>query len=719
MFEACRFIKPDRKFEMGFTEKNYAPMFRRKFHVSSTEGAVLSVCGLGFAHYYINGKRVTEDLFIAPVSDYTKTLWYTRYDVSHLLREGENVIAVWCGNGWYNEDFKTAWDYDQASWRDLPKVILQLDIDGQTVLGSDANFKFRPESAVWFNALRSGEYFDATKYDADWASLDFDDTDWENAILDDTPPTGVFRECVCEPIREFKEYKTQKVYQRGDACIFDIGQNISGYIRIKVKGQKGQALTIRYAEQIHEDLTLNMNGMDIPHFYPESKCQTDRLILSGEEIEWSPRFVYHGFRYIEIEGLTSADEAAVSGIFVHQAVERQGEFECSNLTLNALFKAGVYSVWSNMFYSLTDCPTREKLGWANDAQGTCDQILTNFKAEKFFRKWLTDMYDAMREDGAMPGIIPTSGWGFEWGNGPVSDGVLFEVPYRLYRHTGDGDPLIESPPYFKRYLAYLDARRDENGFVDFGLPDWAAYGLDQKNPKVPRALINGVLEYHFCNVAALAQKLAGEETTFAESARALGQKITEMYIKDGRCTVDEQTAVAMLIYFDLGEREPLAKQLKGLIEKHDFHHDCGMVGIRRLYLALNKCGLQEYAYRILVNRGCPSYVDWLDDGATTLYEHWAIPRISSRNHHMNSDFMSWLMKTVLGITGDFSQTQIDPYFFKDLKWAKGRCGDIGVSWEKIDGKVKLCIDVPTTRRVYYKGELLSAGSHGFEETYYD
>jgi alpha-L-rhamnosidase len=138
----------------------------------------------------------------------------------------------------------------------------------------------------------------------------------------------------------------------------------------------------------------------------------------------------------------------------------------------------------------TDCPTREKLGWCNDAQSSCEQMLTDFETERFFAKWLQDLYDAQLPDGAMPGIVPSSGWGYGWGNGPVSDGVLFEVPHRLYLHTGEDKYLIESLPYFDRYLAYLETRRDENGDISFGLDDWAP---PDYNDMVRAPFVNAVL----------------------------------------------------------------------------------------------------------------------------------------------------------------------------------------------------------------------------------
>ena len=254
IFKDVNFIKPDCIWDKNFTGKNNAPMFRKTFTVADIGKARLYFCGLGIGYCYINGKKVSDDLFTAPVSDYTKTLWYNTYDVTNLLKSGENVIAVWCGNGWYNEEFKTGWFYDNASWRDIPKFILRLDIGEETAVVSDNTWKCLPETAIWFNALRSGEYFDARKYDNKWSGLDFDDSSWNNAVIDDRAPEGIFRECTCEPIREFESYQVKKIINgQNGRYIFDFGQNISGYVRIKIKGESGQMLTIRHAELIKED----------------------------------------------------------------------------------------------------------------------------------------------------------------------------------------------------------------------------------------------------------------------------------------------------------------------------------------------------------------------------------------------------------------------------------------------------------------------------------
>lgn len=726
LFDQARFIKPNIPFVHEYRETNPAPQFRCKFTLPRFTKATVSVCGLGYGYYWLNGRPVTQDKLTAPVSDYTKTLWYNVYDVTALLNEGENVAAVMCGNGFYNETFKTSWNHNLAAWRDNPKFILQLEVDGATVLASDGGWKCQPETATIYNQLRSGEHFDARRYDPAWNTLSYDDSAWGEAIVDTNPPSGVLRECLCEPLRECAEYPAKHVIKTGDKrYVFDIGQNISGYIRLKIKQQAGDVITIRYAEQLNDDNSLKLNNM-FSH-YPQSPFMTDRFICSGSEFTWSPMFVYHGFRYIELEGVTQQPSLdMVSGIFMHQDVELISTFECSNEMLNKLYRIGQMATLSNLAYMPTDCPTREKLGWANDAQASTEQMLTNFNMVKLFEKWMQDIFDAMRDDGAMPGIIPTGGWGYQWGNGPVSDGVMFEVPYKLYLFTGKTEPLIEALPYFKRYFTYLLAQADpQDGLVGFGLDDWAPPTQDFKS-RTPAKFINAVLYIKFLRIARLAAELSGRSADVAAFTAETDRMTTIFrahYVKeDGTCTVDEQCAVAMTIYHGLyQDLQPLKQQLMRLIEAQDFHHSCGMVGLRHLYIALNICGLQEYAYRIITAKGYPGYGVWLDQDATTLWETWQPG--SSKNHHMYSDFMSWLIKTIVGINPvfehpGFARTVISPAFIEALVWAQGSedtvAGKIETAWRRKASGVELKVTIPDgiTAEVRLPGgrtEMLNAG----------
>ena len=508
--------------------------------------------------------------------------------------------------------------------------------------------------------------------------------------------------------------------------VFDMGQNISGYVRLTVQGTRDQVITIRYAELLDESGGREINHMD--RFYKESDIQTDRFICSGEKITWSPMFTYHGFRYVEIEGISSADEIDVSAVFVHQAIKKRTEFECSDSNLNALFRAGQISSYSNMFYLISDCPTREKMGWLNDIQMSSQQFCTDFFIEKLFKKWLVDIYDAQRNDGALPGIVPTPAWGYDWGNGPVSDGAMFEIPYRLYIHSGDATELISSIPYFERYLSYLKTLEDEDGHVSYGLDDWAP---PHKESLIPSIFINDVLRIKFYRIYALALRLNGQgKNEIEQHIKHLIDRVKNDWIdENGYCRINELTAISMLVFHGLyDELAPLASQLKKRFEELDLHHNCGMVGMRHLPDAFNMCGLEEYAMKLLTEKGFPSYRNWLELGATTLWEKW-FPDNSfgsnSRNHHMYSHFMAWLIETVLGIhhdktTADVPEFILSPYYFEHLSFARGSYltdnGHLSVDWKRCGNGITLDVTVDGNISVSYKGQTLTAGTYQFKIT---
>lgn len=726
MFEKAKFIKTSERFECEFNkEKSPCFIFRKKFKVEKPFNSKIYVCGLGYAYYYLNGEKVSEDLFTAPVSDYNKTLWVNTYCLDHLLKKGENVLTVICGNGFYNEAFKTVWGNQDASYRDNPKFILSLENNGEEILKSDETWKCSRYTPILYNYLRSGEHFDSRLFDNNIFALEYNDENWNTAIVDNNTPKGIFRECNCPPIRECDEYKAVNMIKIGDnKYLFDIGQNISGYIRLKIKQSKGDLLIIRYAESLKDDNSLDLNNATV-HYYDNSEYMTDKFICNGEEFVWSPMFTYHGFRYIEIEGIKNPSLDMVSGIFVHQDVKQLSGFECSNEELNKLYKMGQMATLSNLFYMPTDCPTREKFGWMNDAQASLEQMLINFDVVDLFKKWNTDILDAMRDDGSLPGIVPSHGWGYDWGNGPVSDGSLFEVPYKIYLYTGDNSLLIKNLPYFDKYINYLNSRLEDDGMIHFGLNDW----MGPEISKVPVEFLNTVFVLKFLRIAKLAANIKGDESLFNKYSKSYEE--TRKLFKDryidisGNCNINEQTSVSMIIYYGLyDDLDPLKKQLKKLVEERDFHHNCGMVGLRRLFIALNKCGLEEYAYKILTSRGFPSFFSWMEAGGTTLWEKWHMDE--SKNHHMYSDFMSWIIKTLVGInlfdseTG-YKKVNINPVFINDLDYCSGYTetvyGKITVSWRRENNKVILEVNVPediTAFCEYAENGVLNTGNNILE-----
>lgn len=723
------FIKANRAFVWDYQQTDLAPLFRCVFTVGEFKHAEIAVAALGMGVFFLNGKKITEDRFISPTSDYRKTVWYNRYDVSSLLKSGKNVLACILGNGWYNESLKSCWEFREAPWRDNPKFSLCLTADGIEVARSDDTWRCMPESWITFNQLRSGEHVDLRKYIPGWNELEFDDSAWEFAVQDDTPPTGILRESICPPVRECAVYPALSVKQTGEKrYLFDLGQNMSGYIRLRVKQKAGDVLTIRYGEQFDEHGERKGNGMEA--FYPDSPFQTDILTLAEGENVFSPLFTYHGFHKVEITGLDHADASMVDGIFTHSDVPQIGKFECSNQDLNDLFRIGVMACWSNMQYMLTDCPTREKYGWLNDARASAEHLLMNFDIGDFFRKWYRDILDSLREDGAVPGIAPTSGCLFDSFTGPICSCAIHEIAYKMYLYTGDDSLLKEGLPAMLSHLNYLKNKEDGDGLIAYGLYDWAGpFGSDyQAGAPTPLKFTDSALYIEFMQRTIFAARKAGNADAAARVEKDLVRVkrafLNAYLLPNGRCAVHEQTAVSMMIGLGLyNELAPLAEQLKECVQAHNFHMHCGMLGVRFLYDALNTCGLSEYAYRIIAAEGFPSYTQWLRQGATTLWETFY--EGASKNHHMYSGFMLFLMNTLGGIQPvsekpGMRHIDIRPFFAEELTYcsvsrAMATGGALEVSWRREADIVRVKLHIPNGLVCTYRGVPLLPGDTEFVE----
>ncbi len=653
---------------------------RRRFTLEKRECATLSVCGLGYGYYYINGKPVSTDLLTAPVSDYSKTLWFNTYDVTDLIKEGENVFCVHLGNGFYNENLKTAWEHCNAHWRDVPKVCLELSC-GEFVLNADESFKTSIDKATYYNQIHVGEFYDANA-DEDWLSADYDDSDWECAVIDENPPKGELRECYAPPIRELAEYPCIGIFENDKGYVLDFGQNLSGYAHIRVSEPKGTVLTLEHAEQIDENNNLKLNDLDI--FY--KPFQIDKIRCGGESFEWSPRFTYHGFRYLQISGMTDYPRKDdFKAVFVHQDINKKSGFECSNPLINQIYNAGIMSSWSNMHYALTDCPTREKLGWTNDASASCEQLFYNFDIKAFMDKWAQDMCDAVENDGSTYGIIPTHGWGHDLG--PVCDAIYYKLPYYHFIHYRDRSILDLMLPVCLKNLHYAIEQFESKR--DYWLGDWTGYN----SKPTPLELIFAVYLIEFINKVEF--MLANTDGALSDELREYREKykrlIEEKYISNGVSTVEEQTAISMLICLGFGSKDMLGDQLEKVIrEKDNSHLDVGMVGIQYIFDAMSMTGRQDLLLRMISQPDAPSFATWFSEGATTLYENFSDGHTNSKNHHMFSAILAWIVKYVLGIQlKESGEIIISPLKFENIKTVSGRITLFGkeISVNIEEGKV--------------------------------
>ena len=694
-----------------------APIFRKRFNLKETENAILNFCALGYGYCYINGKAVSKDLFCAPASEYDKLLWYNQYSVSNLLRKGENVIAVILGNAFFNENFPSVWEHHKAAWRDNPKFSLSLSVNGETVLESDENFLYTEDSFVIYNQLRSGETFDARLYKNNWKDLDYDDSAFLNPVIDDKLKNVKRKLCGCEPIREFEEYDFVSAKKTDEGYLLDFGVNISGYLRICVNEKSGTIIEMKHAEEVYENGNLKLNGLDI--FYPTVDFQVDRYICTEKNYEWSPKFTYHGFRFVLVKGLTKPPKKGeFKAIFVHQAVERIADFTCSNELINKIYDAGIRATYSNLHYVLTDCPTREKLGWTNDAQSSFEQMYINFNIKSFMEKWGTDILVSMQNSGAIPAVVPSHGYGFHLG--PVADGILFELPFIEYLYLGNPEKLIKFLPYLKRYyeLYYTSKTLDRTCW----LGDWD--GL--KNRFDDSSFIYYFYIIKFCDILILSQSLAGEtvnERYIADKTEAQEWIKSEYILENNHSAVDSQTIISMLLFLNISDKTPLLEQLKSRIEADNYHLTSGMLGLQYVYRVLFENDLGEYAYKLITAKGQPSFSYWFENGATTLWETWEdTNRTDSRNHHMLSGVLAWFFKGFLGLSPSianpgYKKIELKPCFAKELNYCEGNvsttCGIIFARWERKGNEIEYRVTIPQGIVATFQNTLLTSGENKF------
>lgn len=710
MFSVAKFIKAD-YLKADAYPNDYAPIFCSEFDLVKQDGKkiTLDICALGIGYAYVNGKAVSDDLFCAPVSDYRKTLWCNSYDVTDLLSDGKNVISIILGNGFYNENFPSGWSFDKAAWRDIPKVIAEIKMDDKVVVGTNDEWKVIKNTFITFNQYRSGERFDARLYDENWQT-NCVNTALNYAVIDDNPPSGKFMPYEAKPVQETQIISPVKLYELFDGTItVDFGINVAGYVGINAIGNVGDKITLEYAEDVDEDGNLKLNELNC--YAPLAPFQTCEIICAKKPVFYKPRFTYFGFRYVHVTGLKGKlEKYQITAYRVGNTAERIGFFECSDEFLNKLHDCSENSVRSNLMHNLTDCPTREKLGWMNDAASSCEHIYYLYDVHTFFEKWMRDIADMIKSDGSLSGIAPTPDWGYDFG--PVCDWALFEIPHQDYIFTGDDGLLKKYLSHCEKYLRYLNS--DHN--CKFLLADWMGCG----NKSTSSDFVIEVITARFYQLLLPVKKDEQFRTEFNERV----SKIKEKYIlKNGECKENTQTAISMLIYFGYyDELEPLKNQLKKVTESNDFHLDVGLLGNKFIWLALDKCDLNDYALKIIKVKGMPSYDFWLSDGATSLYENWTKTGTVSLNHHMYSAVNVYSYKVLGGIRYLEPQNgepiiEINPHFAKDINYVKCQTktlnGEIKVEWQREDGKIRLTILVGEKVNAVYKGKKLPQGKSVF------
>lgn len=704
-----------------------APYFRKRFVLKTLpRSAQITICGLGFYELFLNGVKITKGRFAPYISNLDDVLYYDCYEISDRLQKGENVVGILLGNGFLNNAGGFVWDFDKASYRSAPKVALAFEVDGKLLFEADESFKTAP-SPILFDDYRMGEKYDARREISGWNQVGFDDSAWQNAIPA-ARPKGEARLANVEPILTEEEFEPSEIVSSGTGFIYRFPYNIAGVCRLHISAKAGQKIALTYGEYL-KDGKLQTDNICIDEKYPFHR---DEYICKDGEQTYTPSFTFHGFQYVFVEGITreQATKDLLTALFLHSDIESAGEFACSDETVNHIQENTRRSTLSNFYYFPMDCPQREKNGWTGDAALSAEQIMLNFSAENSLREWLFNMRAAQKESGELPAIVPTSGWGFEWGNGPAWDTVIVQIPYYVYKYTADSAVLEENFTAIYRYFEYFQTKADEDGLYAYGLGDWSqpAHNVGLYDTDVH--ITDTLTLLDFCNkaerIAAVLCKKK-EQKEFSVMRKKIKSDFRKAFVENGKIKEEfaTQTAVAMAIAYGAIEKEefPAAKeQLVALIQAKNNHFDTGVLGARVLFETLSLLGESDLALKLVTQPSFPSYGYHVKRGATSLWECFyelkeeklevkAGWNVNSLNHHFWGSVSGWFYRCLGGINvnPDLDSPKavvISPVYPKGIDWVKASRrvsgGEIKVEWKRVNGKIDLKVNAPQGYRIFQK-----------------
>jgi alpha-L-rhamnosidase len=708
-----------------------APIFRKSFTVEKkikSARAYIAVAGL--YELYINGELSGNHRLDPAYTRFDRRTLYVVHDVTRMLNGGENVIGVLLGNGWYNHQSTAVWYFDKAPWRARPKFCLDLVItfdDGsKTTIRSGSDWK-SSLSPVIFNSIYTGEHYDARLEQPGWKMAGFNDSPWSNSILVSAPSCRIVSQAM-HPIRITEEIpaKTMKKVA-GNTWLFDLGRNISGVSRLRVSGEAGTILRLKHAERLDKNGRADQSNIDV-HYRPEGNSdpfQTDIYILSGKGEElFMPRFNYKGFQYVEVESnkpVTLTAES-LSGLFMHSDLPKAGSIRSSDQLLDRIWSATNNSYLSNLFGYPTDCPQREKNGWTGDAHIASETGLYNFDGITVYEKWLNDHLDEQQPNGILPAIIPTSGWGYHWANGPDWTSTIAIIPWNIYLFYGDAELLQRCYDGIKCYVDHITSI-SPSGLTDWGLGDWIPV-----KSVTPKEFTSSVYYYIDVTILAKAAQLFDRKADY-EKYRILASKIKDaindkyLNLETGVYGEGLQTEQSVALQWGIVPediKDKTAFMLAEAVRKNNNHIDVGLLGTKAILNALSENGYADLAFTLASQESYPSWGWWILNGATTLYENWSINPESdiSMNHIMFGEIGAWMYKALGGIFPDeknpgFKNILLKPNFVAGLDRFEARhdgpFGTIISSWEKQDKEVKYTVTVPSgsSATLYINGKGIS------------
>ena len=693
------------------------PLLRKSFEIDApVQRVLLFISGLGHYQASLNGKDVDNDFLNPGWTDYRKLCLYNTYDITTRVVTGDNSVGVIVGPGFYNVNNeryrKLLITYGMPKVKAMIKILYN---DGrEEFVVTDTTWKTTP-SPITYSSMYGGEDYDARLEQEGWNRPGFDDSTWPSALWV-RDPGGNLQSQTTYPLRVREIFNPrQRIQLTEDRWLYDFGQNASGIVRIKVKGQKGQVITIRPGELIKEDHSINQRATGSPYYY--------QYTLKGDGIEtWQPRFTYYGMRYVQIEGVTPSDDIQDSNL--PQLVESQllhtfngtprvGYFECSHDLFNRINRLILYAIQSNTQSVSTDCPHREKLGWLEQTFLMGSSIHYNLDLYHLYRQTVANMQAAQYSDGMVPNIAPEYVYfGGDFTDSPEWGSASIILPWLIHQWYGDSSVMTEAWPMMEHYLSYLQGKA-ENHILTHGLGDWYDQGPERPgySQLTPKGVTATALYYYdahlMARMAALLDK-SEEQQKYVQLAVEIKKAFNDKFFDrhTGLYASGSQTSLAMPLCLGLVPEDQIQRVQQNLIEtikQNDKALTAGDIGFHYLVEALTQADADTLLYEMNNRDDVPGYGYQLKKGATALTESWAGLEIVSNNHLMLGHLMQWFYDGLAGIqqasdSVAYQNILIAPAFLKGFDHVKAsyRCpyGLIRSQWTRANEGLTLNVTIP-------------------------
>ena len=733
---------------LGVFSRLAARYLRKEFDAGrDIAQARLYISGLGLYECYLNGCRVGEDVLAPTATDYTKTVCYNVYDVTDLLDEGVNTIGVILGNGRFFSMRTVTYTipFTQVTIPGVrnygyPKLLAQLEITdsegNRTVVASDESWKLTTDGPIVANNEYDGETYDARLEMPGWSRNGYDDSSWRDA-RSVAAPEGRLTAQANPNIRVMDTVEPVSIAALNDSTwIVDMGQNMVGWLAVELEGRKDRPVRLRFAETLQDDGNLyvdNLRGAKATDLYTPAEDGT---------FSWTPRFTYHGFRYVEIAGAAAKpDLEKLKGEVVYDAMPTTGRFETSDSTINQVYRNAYWGLRGNYRSMPTDCPQRdERMGWLGDRATGCIGESFVFGNTLLYEKWLRDIEAMQDSAGCVPDVAPAH-WTFDQHSGNVTwPAAYLCVADMLYNQRGDVRPVERHYASMKKWIEYIRARQMKDGLVindvygDWCMPPESQELIHSQDParKTDGRLLGTSFYYRLLNMMARFAAVSGHEADTAEYLD-LAARVKDAYNKQflnaetGQYANNTVTANIISLMQGLVPDSLEQKVFANVVEKtkgeFDSHVSTGLIGIQFLMRGLTQHGAGDLAYTIATNRTYPSWGYMIDKGATTIWELWngdtADPAMNSGNHVMLlGDLLTWYYENLAGIKSDpaapgFKHVVMAPYFPDGLDWADAATespyGPIASRWSRDGQGLSWKVEIPANSTASVRIPASSAG----------